>query len=130
MGRVLTLWAEDPGQSRRRVGKSWQPPCLLRGAERAPEASPKPPSSELVGLRCKEHWASPRAGVAAKNRSQEMLHSEIVANAQSFNIFCLKLPCILTVLHLRACWFCSVRMFWTMKISGSLLHCESYALAQ
>uniref|UniRef100_A0A8B9T280 CD166 antigen n=1 Tax=Anas platyrhynchos TaxID=8839 RepID=A0A8B9T280_ANAPL len=51
MGRVLTPWAEDPGQSRRHVGKSWQPPCLLRGAKRAPEAGPKPPSSELVGLR-------------------------------------------------------------------------------
>lgn len=85
----------------------------LSDTRQAPEA--KPPS------KCKEQW---------DHREQEQIYkigakwSCIAKKAPGCNSFPFKLPRVLTFHHFRVWVFCSIHVFWTMKISGSVLFCK------
>lgn len=112
-GEILSLWAEDPDKSCRCVGESRQPVHLLSDSRQAPVA--KPSSS----VRSSEYHRE-------QGELQKMATKQncIIANASSCNISPFKLPCVLTFHHFRGYWFCSIHMFWTMTISGSVLFCK------
>lgn len=70
--------------------------------------------------------------MTAEDGSKTVMRSEVIVNALSCNIFALYFLAFLQFFTLGTVDFFSVCMFWTMKIkiNGSVLPCESYALAQ